>query len=196
MVILTDGSPAMATVAEKLTRAAVHGLLTARMLDVNSCSSPWPSPPPWWWACPRAVSRWSACWACRSWRSPFRRCRRRPCCYPSTSSPTCSDCGSYRRNFDRRNLAILLPAAIFGVGVGWATATIVSERIVTLLVGIIGLAYCLDHWWTKRGRSTRARYADVPRGLLGGRSPGSPASSRTPARRPISGTCCRSGSTR
>jgi hypothetical protein len=63
----------------------------------------------------------------------------------------------HRRNFDRRNLAILLPAAVFGVGVGWVTATIVSERMVTLIVGIIGLAYCIDHWWARGADVLSAR---------------------------------------
>ncbi|MDP9137652.1 MAG: sulfite exporter TauE/SafE family protein [Pseudomonadota bacterium] len=73
----------------------------------------------------------------------------------------------YRRNFDRRNLAILLPAAVFGVAVGWATATLVSERAVTLMVGVIGMAYCLDHWRGKGGKAL-PRQADVPRGLVWG----------------------------
>jgi hypothetical protein len=73
----------------------------------------------------------------------------------------------YRRNFDQRNLAILLPAAVFGVGVGWVTATIVSGRMVTLIVGIIGLAYCIDHWWARRANAL-SRHADVPRGLVWG----------------------------
>jgi uncharacterized protein len=74
---------------------------------------------------------------------------------------------AYRREFSRRNLAILVPAAIVGIFVGWATARLVSEDIVTLLVGVIGLAYCLD-LWLKRHRKLPPRQADVPRGLLWG----------------------------
>ncbi len=48
---------------------------------------------------------------------------------------------AYRRDFDRRVLAILLPAATLGVGLGWATARLVPETLVTGLVGLIGLAY-------------------------------------------------------
>lgn len=51
---------------------------------------------------------------------------------------------AYRHAFDRRVLAILVPGAIFGIGVGWATATVVSEDAVTLLVGVIGLAFALN----------------------------------------------------
>jgi uncharacterized membrane protein YfcA len=73
----------------------------------------------------------------------------------------------YRRRYDSRNLAILIPAAIAGVGIGWATATIVSERVVTLLVGVIGLAYCGDYWCRRSGEM-RAHRADVGRGLVWG----------------------------
>jgi uncharacterized membrane protein YfcA len=74
---------------------------------------------------------------------------------------------AYRRNFSRRNLAILVPAAIAGIGFGWATAAMVSEAFVTLLVGTIGLAYCFD-LWRKRKRNSPPLQADVPRGLLWG----------------------------
>ena len=51
---------------------------------------------------------------------------------------------AYRREFDRRVLAIVVPAAMVGVGIGWATASVVSEAAVTLLVGVIGLAFALN----------------------------------------------------
>jgi uncharacterized protein len=51
---------------------------------------------------------------------------------------------AYRHAFDRRVLAIMVPGAIAGIGIGWATATIVSEEAVTLLVGAIGLAFALN----------------------------------------------------
>jgi len=74
---------------------------------------------------------------------------------------------AYRRQFDRRNLLILIPAATVGIGIGWATAFIVSERLVTLLVGVIGLAFCLNYWLAGR-RGSVPRPADVPRGLFWG----------------------------
>jgi uncharacterized membrane protein YfcA len=48
---------------------------------------------------------------------------------------------AYRRAFDRRVLSILIPAATIGVGLGWATASLVSERLVGGLVGLIGAAF-------------------------------------------------------
>jgi uncharacterized membrane protein YfcA len=74
---------------------------------------------------------------------------------------------AYRREFSGRNLAILVPAAVAGIGFGWATATLVSDDLVTLLVGVIGLTYCLN-LWGKRHRNLPPRPADVPRGLFWG----------------------------
>jgi uncharacterized protein len=47
----------------------------------------------------------------------------------------------YRRHFDRRVLSILIPATSLGVGLGWATASLVSERLVGGLVGAIGASF-------------------------------------------------------
>ena len=51
---------------------------------------------------------------------------------------------AYRHAFDRRVLAILLPGAVVGIGVGWATATVVPEAAVTLLVGLIGVVFAAN----------------------------------------------------
>ena len=74
---------------------------------------------------------------------------------------------SYRRNFDRRNLAILIPAGAAGVALGWATASFVSDRWVGFLIGIIGISFCANAWWT-RHHVLKPRAADVPRGVLWG----------------------------
>jgi uncharacterized protein len=50
---------------------------------------------------------------------------------------------AYRRSFDATVLKILVPATTIGVGLGWATASLVPERAVTGLVGLIGLAYAV-----------------------------------------------------
>lgn len=53
---------------------------------------------------------------------------------------------AYRRDFDWRNLRILLPAAAVGIGIGWATAAYVTEAHVRLIVGLVGLAFTLNYW--------------------------------------------------
>jgi uncharacterized protein len=72
----------------------------------------------------------------------------------------------YRRAYDKRNLMILVPATIIGITIGWMTARITSERLVTLIVGVIGLTYCVNAL-IKRG-NVEKKEADVPRGLLWG----------------------------
>lgn len=51
---------------------------------------------------------------------------------------------AYRHAFDRRVLAIVIPGAVVGIGIGWATASTVPETAVTLVVGIIGFAFALN----------------------------------------------------
>jgi hypothetical protein len=51
---------------------------------------------------------------------------------------------AYRAAFDRRVVLILATGATIGVGLGWATASIVPERAVTGLVGVIGAVFALN----------------------------------------------------
>ena len=52
----------------------------------------------------------------------------------------------YRRDFSAPNLRILVPAGLGGVLLGWATAAWVSDRVVTFLIGLMGLGFCLYAW--------------------------------------------------
>jgi uncharacterized membrane protein YfcA len=54
------------------------------------------------------------------------------------------------RVYDRRSLALLLPASMLGLAVGWAVAAIVTDAAVRLIVGGVALIFTLDYWW--RGR--------------------------------------------
>ncbi len=74
---------------------------------------------------------------------------------------------AYRQAFDRRVLAIVLPGAVLGIGIGWATASFVPEAAVTLLVGIIGLAFGLN-LILRRKTETKLRRAEVAPGLFWG----------------------------
>lgn len=52
----------------------------------------------------------------------------------------------YRRQFSLRNLQVLIPAGLFGVAVGWAIASLISDAILTLLIGLTGIGFCLNMW--------------------------------------------------
>ncbi len=73
----------------------------------------------------------------------------------------------YRREFSARNLAILTPAALAGVALGWALGAWLSGAFIGLLVGATGLFFCANAWFFAR-RTRPARPADVPRGAFWG----------------------------
>lgn len=73
---------------------------------------------------------------------------------------------AYRQAFDRRVLAIMGVGVTIGVGIGWATASITPEWIVTTLVGVIGLVFAL-RLLTRRGE-VAPREARVAPGLFWG----------------------------
>jgi uncharacterized membrane protein YfcA len=74
---------------------------------------------------------------------------------------------AYRREFDKRNLIILLPAAILGIGIGWVTYSMVSERVVGFMIGALGVVFCLNAWRV-RNANVRPKPAGLPRGIFWG----------------------------
>ena len=74
---------------------------------------------------------------------------------------------AYRHAYNKRVLAIMVPALTIGVGIGWATASVVSEAWVTLLVGGIGAAFAAN-LLIRAGRDVAAKPADVAPGLFWG----------------------------
>lgn len=73
----------------------------------------------------------------------------------------------YRRSFSARNLMILTPAALLGVGLGWLFSSHLSSVFVGLLVGLTGMLFCLNAWFGRRFRQ-KARQADIPQGIFWG----------------------------
>jgi uncharacterized protein len=73
----------------------------------------------------------------------------------------------YRRDYSRVNLRILIPAGVFGVFVGWLTASYVSDRAITLMIGTMGVAFCLNTWLRNQANQP-ARPADPVRGWFWG----------------------------
>ncbi|MBS0394813.1 MAG: sulfite exporter TauE/SafE family protein [Proteobacteria bacterium] len=73
----------------------------------------------------------------------------------------------YRRHFSARNLRILLPAATLGIVTGWLLAARISDAGVSILVGVLGIGFCISTWRV-RHRPPAPHPADVPRGTLWG----------------------------
>jgi len=55
----------------------------------------------------------------------------------------------YRKEFDKDNLKILIPAGLLGVLVGWLTASLISDVAVSFLIGVMGVVFCLNTWLRK-----------------------------------------------
>lgn len=73
----------------------------------------------------------------------------------------------YRHEYSKVNLQILVPAGIAGVALGWSTATFVSDRMVALLIGILGISFCLYTWILKKP-GDKATAPKVSKGLFWG----------------------------
>lgn len=73
----------------------------------------------------------------------------------------------YRRQFSLANVKLLIPAGLCGVLIGWATATVVSDRMVSLFIGVMGISFCL-YTWSKGKHDTPAAPVSVPKGLFWG----------------------------
>ncbi len=75
---------------------------------------------------------------------------------------------AFRREFSPRNLVILIPSSIIGVGVGWLFAARVSDDAVRLAIGVISIVFVL--YMLIRDRLGRAPIAKpgVPSGILWG----------------------------
>lgn len=73
----------------------------------------------------------------------------------------------YRREFSLANIKILMPAGVLGVFIGWATASVVSDKMVAVLIGVMGIIFCL-YSWLKKKRDTQPAPTDLKKGLFWG----------------------------
>lgn len=54
---------------------------------------------------------------------------------------------TYRKDWDRWNVKVLLPGAVVGVCIAWVLAAHLSDAMVRLIVGVIGLVFVLNSWF-------------------------------------------------
>lgn len=64
---------------------------------------------------------------------------------------------SWRGQYDRATLRIVLPGAMLGIAIGWATAALVTATSVRLIVGLMALAFSLHWLWQRVASRDRQR---------------------------------------
>lgn len=76
---------------------------------------------------------------------------------------------TWRGVYDRRTLVIILPAAMVGIAIGWATAAWVTDAHVRLLVGLIAVLFAADYLRLRLSRNAEAsKPHNRPKGWLWG----------------------------
>src|SRR6266700_1915489 len=53
----------------------------------------------------------------------------------------------YRRDWSAWHLKVMLPGGLLGIAIAWALATQVSDAIVRLVIGLIGVSFALNAWF-------------------------------------------------
>ncbi len=157
-----------------------------------SCSFSLPDWQRCWSGWPKAASRWRAHWEHPLLATVMSPVKAAALLLPIFIVSDWFGLYAYRREFDKRNLLILIPAGIVGIGIGWLSSSVVSDRMV-------GTVDRRDRDRVLPERLAPEEPSTAPPGLptfraacSGVRLPASPASSPTPAVRHTRCTCCRS----
>ena len=74
---------------------------------------------------------------------------------------------SYWGEWDRRVIAIMLPGALVGIGIGWWTAAWVGEEEIRLILGLVSVSFALNYWLRQRHNPT-PHEPDVAKGTFWG----------------------------
>jgi len=72
----------------------------------------------------------------------------------------------YRKDFSASNLKILVPAGVLGVFIGWLTASFTSDTAVKLMIGCMGVGFCLSTWLRRTPQAKQA--VSLKKGLFWG----------------------------
>ncbi|WP_309085042.1 sulfite exporter TauE/SafE family protein [Chelativorans sp.] len=75
---------------------------------------------------------------------------------------------AWRGFYDRRLLAIMLPGAMLGIGIGWLTAAVVTADHVRLIVGVVTLLFFLRWVADKLRKSERVAGHSPAKGVFWG----------------------------
>lgn len=76
---------------------------------------------------------------------------------------------AYRYTWSRRNVLILVPSAVLGILTGYLLAARVSDAVVTLVVGVISVAFAIRRMVLERRTAPpKPAPADLPRGIFWG----------------------------
>lgn len=75
---------------------------------------------------------------------------------------------TYRGTIDRRNIVILLPAAVVGIATGYFLAAYMSEFIISAIVGVISTVFAIRSLFFAKTELAPAKKADVPAGIFWG----------------------------
>jgi uncharacterized membrane protein YfcA len=75
----------------------------------------------------------------------------------------------YRGDWSARNLKVLIPGAAAGIGIAWLLAAHLSDDVIRLIVGLIGLFFVLNQWFgRKRERAVPSRSGGIFWGAVSG----------------------------
>ena len=73
----------------------------------------------------------------------------------------------WRGVWDRRSVALLLPATMVGLAVAWAVAAYVTDSAVRLIIGAIALVFTVDYLFRRKSRAEARPHSAVKGWLCG-----------------------------
>lgn len=97
----------------------------------------------------------------------------------------------YRKDWDGRILAVVIPGALLGIGVAWVLASYISDAAVRVFIGVTTIAFVLYSWIGPSQIARNAGNANAASGVFWELSPASPPRSAKQERHPTKCMCCR-----
>ena len=77
---------------------------------------------------------------------------------------------AYRGIYDKRNLLLLLPCAVVGIGIGALTAQFINDDWVRIIVGTIAILFTVNFWLKRNTEKTKKKPHFLLGALLGAAS--------------------------